>query len=287
MPIHLIEAGIVTSQRAAHVAEAPTLLAPAFVDRLQPAKHVRIPFIPRDRWLTAARESCRTLAEAVTASLRAGAFPVVLGGECTLVAGTVSGALAHDPELHLIYLDAHADFHTLATTQTHEISSMCLAHLCSRPAAALLWPGAKRIADDRVMLVGGRVMDAGEAGNLARTRVARVAFDADHAEARGVLTATRHKAVWVHLDLDLIDPADWGAVVQPEPGGPPIGAVAELLRGLAAIGTVRGIEVCGYDPSKDPGKPKLAGVLANLIAEICPALSGGRAPSPSSRSSSR
>ena len=41
---------------------------------LAPAKRVRIPFNPRDRWLTAAREACRTLSDAVGASLGAGAL---------------------------------------------------------------------------------------------------------------------------------------------------------------------------------------------------------------------
>src|SRR4030088_1510973 len=57
-PVHLLEAGIVTEQRFAGVIEAPAALGKAFAERLQPEKRVRIPFNPRDRWLTAAREAC-------------------------------------------------------------------------------------------------------------------------------------------------------------------------------------------------------------------------------------
>src|SRR6266571_3252152 len=108
-PLHLFEAGVVTEQRFAGLASAPVALAEAFQRDLSPEKQVRVPFNPRDRWLTAARESCRTLADAITVSLRAGALCGVLGGECTLVAGTLSGALAAEPDLLLVYVDEHDD----------------------------------------------------------------------------------------------------------------------------------------------------------------------------------
>src|SRR5439155_5769295 len=110
----------------------------------------RVPFNPRDRWLSAARESCRTLADGVIGSLQAGALVGVLGGECTLVAGSLSGALAVEPDLALVYVDAHGDFNTLATTPSHYVSGMCLAHICGRSIAPLLWPGARKIAEDQV-----------------------------------------------------------------------------------------------------------------------------------------
>lgn len=269
-PVHLLEAGIVTAQRALGLAGAPAALAEPFALRFAPAKRVRIPFNPRDRWLTAARESCRTLADAVAASLTGGAFPIVLGGDCTLVAGTVSGALASDAEIHLLYLDAHGDFHTLATTQTHDVSGMCFAHVCDRAVAALLWPGAKRLGGDRATLVGGRALDPGEAGNLARTNVGRVPFDAEHPDAPGLLSGARRKRVWVHLDVDLLDPSECAAVVAPVPGGPSLRAVGNLFRALATVATVRGVELCGYDPTKDP-EEKLPGVFADLLAELVPA----------------
>ena len=81
-PLHLFEAGVVTETRFAGMAAAPGTLSEHFVRRLGPEKHVRVPFNPRDRWVSAAREACRTLGEAVGSSLRTGATCAVLGGEC-------------------------------------------------------------------------------------------------------------------------------------------------------------------------------------------------------------
>ena len=124
-----------TEQQFAGLQEAPAVLGPLLMERLGAEKRVRVPFNPRDRWLTAAREACRSLADGVQASMREGATPVVLGGECTLVAGALAGALAAEPDLSLVYLDAHGDFNTLATTPSHYVSGMVLAHLCGRSVA--------------------------------------------------------------------------------------------------------------------------------------------------------
>ena len=274
-PIHLLEAGIVTEQRYAGAGTAPAALGGALAERLGPAKRVKIPFNPRDRWLTAARESCRTLADAVTSSLGGHALPVVVGGECTLVAGTITGALAVERDLALVYFDAHGDFNTLATTPSHYVGGMCLAHVCGRHVAPLLWPGVRTISDDNVALVGARQLDSGEVRNLDGSRVRRIRFDAEHPDAQGLLAFARQRQVWVHIDIDVVDPADMPAVASPVSGGPSLSALAELLRELAAVSDVRGIELCGYDPTKD-ATARLVAPLAELMSAAVrqPALAG-------------
>ncbi|MEK7863057.1 MAG: arginase family protein, partial [Chloroflexota bacterium] len=209
-------------------------------------------------------ESCRTLSDGIEASLRAGALCAVLGGECTLVAGTLSGALAVEPDLHLVYVDAHGDFNTLATTQTHYVSGMCLAHICGRSIAPLLWPGARRIAEERVALVGGRALDTGERQNLERSRVTRVPFDAEHADVAPVIAFARRKKVWLHVDVDVLDPADVPAVVFPAPGGVRAATLTDLITQLVTVADVRGFEVCGYDPRQDE-QHRLPATIADLF----------------------
>ena len=260
-PVHLLEAGIVTEQRFTGVTEAPAALGPAFADQLHPEKRVRVPFNPRERWLTAARESCIILSDAVGRSLTAGAQIAILGGECTLVVGAMSGALAVEPDLLLVYFDAHGDFNTVATTPSHFVGGMCLAHLCGKQVAPLLWPGVKKIAEDHAYLVGARELDPGEAGNLLHSKVQRIAFDRDEVDAPSLLAAVRRKPVWLHVSLDVVDPRELAAVALPVEGGPSLKALSEILRSVAQVAEVRGVEICGYDTRKDPGA-QLAGILA-------------------------
>lgn len=264
-PVHLLEAGIVTEQRYAGLGNAPAALSEAMADWLKPDKVVRIPFNPRDRWLSAAREACQVLADAVAASLTAGARPLVCGGECTIVAGTVPGALRVEPDLVLVYFDAHGDFDTLATTPSHHVGGMCFAHVCGRQVAPLLWPGVRGITDEHAVLVGGRQLGPGEAGNLSKSRVLRIPFDKERSDAPGLLAAIRRKPLWLHIDIDVVDPNEVAAVVAPVDGGPSLKSLGAVLAAVAAVADVRGVEICGYDPGKDPEK-KLPGVLAETVS---------------------
>lgn len=276
-PVHLLEAGIITEQRYLGVAEAPSALAPEVAALARPAKRVRIPFLPRDRYLTAARESCRTLADAVAASLQEGARCLIVGGECTLVAGTISGALAVEPDLALAYFDAHGDFNTLATTPSHFVGGMCLAHICGRKLAPLLWPGARTISEERVALVGARALDAGEAVNLDASKVRRIPFDPQHADAPGLLAFARKRPLWVHVDVDVVDPSEIPAVDFPVAGGASVRALCDVLASLASVAKVLGVEICGYDPRRELGPrpllPSLARIAVAALSTPIPTLS--------------
>jgi arginase len=270
-PLHLFEAGVVTEQRFIGLQEAPAALGPLLADRLGAEKRVRIPFNPRERWLSAAREACRGLSDGVLASLRDGAMAAVIGGECTVLAGALSGALTAEPELSLLYFDAHGDFNTIATTPSHYISGMVLAHLCGRSVAPLLFPGARKIADDRVALVGARSLDSGEMTNLERSRVLRILFDAEHAEAPGLVAWSRRRSVWVHVDVDVIDPREFPAVAFAAVGGPSMKDFGFVLKQVFAVADVRGISICGYDARADRERAlaaPLAELLVNAIGKV-------------------
>jgi len=177
----------------------------------------------------------------------------------------LSGALTAEPLLSLVYFDAHGDFNTMATTPSHYISGMVLAHLCGRSVAPLLFPGARKIADDRVALVGARALDSGEIANLDRSRVLRIAFDREHPEAPGLVAWTRRRSVWLHVDVDVIDPREFPAVAFAAVGGPPMKDFAFVLRQVFAVADVRGISICGYDARADQDHA-LAAPLADAVA---------------------
>src|SRR5438093_12915079 len=90
-PLHLFEAGVVTEQRFMGLQEAPAVLGPLLADRLGAEKRVRIPFNPRERWLSAAREACRGLVDGVLASLRHCITPEDWVGQCTMTSHARSG----------------------------------------------------------------------------------------------------------------------------------------------------------------------------------------------------
>ncbi|TMD59666.1 MAG: arginase family protein [Chloroflexi bacterium] len=268
-PWHLIEAGVATATHFAGMTEAPRALAGVIAPLAAPAKQIRIPFVPREQWVRAARDSCMALSEAVRGTVAAGSRPLILGGECSIVAGSVPGLYPRVEDLVLVYFDAHGDFNTLATTPSHFVGGMCLAHVCGKQLGPLLWPGVRAFPEDRVCLVGARELDPGERGNLDRSKVRRFALGPDGSgEASSLVRALRQQRVFLHLDLDVVDPAEMFAVNFPVPGGVSFDALGALLGQIAGVSTVVGVEVCGYDPRKDERRV----LPAKIIAAMAPTL---------------
>jgi len=91
------------------------------------------------RYLGAITEVCTAVADTTRAALEAGAFPVLLGGDHALAAGSIAGAASHlsktDGRLGALWIDAHGDINTPATSRSGNVHGM--------PLAALLGHGDK------------------------------------------------------------------------------------------------------------------------------------------------
>jgi len=188
----------------------------------------------------------RSLSEQVRAVVAGGGFPMVLAGNCGSSLGTVSGVRAASPNDHsaigVIWLDAHADFNTPETTTSGFLDGTVLAALTGRGWGALTAsiPGFRPVSDAHVVLVGARDLDAEEERLLASSRVmrveaARMQADGAHAALDPALTElARHVSrVYLHIDLDVHDPAEAQANQYAVPGGVAAGAVRDLVRVVA------------------------------------------------------
>jgi arginase family enzyme len=196
---------------------------------------------PRD-WsedLPAARPVLEAAAAEVSAALDQGELPVLTASDCTICIATLPTAARRIPGLRVLWLDAHGDFNTPDTTPSGFLGGMCLAAACGRWDAG--WPDTVEPA--AVSFLGVRDLDPGE-----RTEV----------EQAGVGTGVPGDGpVFVHLDLDVLDPSVL-APQFPVPGGLEAAAVRDVLARLGDEGRLVGLEVTALE---DP-----AGV--DLVAEI-------------------
>ncbi len=255
-----IEAGVVTPGGNASTLDAPPILFETLAPlvHLEAAAHVafdRTP--PMER---AAGLACKDLHGIVEETLARGEVPLILGGECSLIAGSLSAASNRISSLSLAFFDAHADFNTVQTTPSGYLGGMCLAHVCGLFVDPLPWSAASPFPGKNVFLIGGRSLDPGEMENLDRMGVRRIAPEASDAVLR-IRESMRDKPVWVHVDLDVVDPTSMFAVSHPTPNGIAFERLSELLSAAAKAGRVQGIEICGYLPGKDRQR-----VLPNQIA---------------------
>src|SRR5258708_7441566 len=96
-------------------------------------------------------------------------FTVVLGGDCTIVAGTVAGARRYlGQAVGLVFLDADADLNTPDTTPSGFLNGMALAHALGQGVTELAAAGGPppAVAPEHVSLVGFRALDPGERAGL-------------------------------------------------------------------------------------------------------------------------
>ncbi|MCX7800244.1 MAG: arginase [Fimbriimonadales bacterium] len=194
---------------------------------------VPVPLPPSDtepgfRGFRAFLEVAAALRERVAAVLAAGATPLVLGGDHSLSAGSVAGALDHFGEsLAVLWIDAHADLNTPDTSPTGNLHGMPLGLLADlgdggssrraeewELARARLLP-ATPLAPRRIGWLGLREVDPPEAARIRRFEGSFVATMHD-IDRHGVVAAldgvrrwmaeTRPDALWVSFDVDVLDP---------------------------------------------------------------------------------
>ena len=147
---------------------------------------------------------------------RAGDRPVCLTGDCCAAIGALTGLQRAGVEPTLLWLDAHGDFNTPATTPSGYLGGMPLAMLTGRGDLEILDAlRAHTIDDDAVVLYDARDLDPLEREALAASRVTHVT-SIDALDSFDFCRGPVH----VHLDPDVLNPLDAPAMAYPAPGGP-------------------------------------------------------------------
>ena len=200
----------------------------------------------------------RRLADRVTARILRGSFPVVLGGDCSILLGNLLGL--RTGRFGLVFIDGHSDFRHLGNAEfVGAAAGEDLALATGRGGALAGLEGlGPLVRDEDLVVVGVRNDD----GALAELREAGIEVHKaeDVVEAGAAATAERIlKALdgdrldgfWIHCDVDVLDPTLMPAVDTPEPGGLDFDQLTELLGGLLADELATGLEVTIFDPDLD------------------------------------
>lgn len=234
--------------------------------------------------LEAVSEVCAKLARRMQTIVERGSLPVVFGGDHSCAVGTWKGvAHAHGGQggLGLLWVDAHMDAHTPATTPSGMLHGMPLACLLGHGPTALTGiAGHARLDPHHVCLVGVRSFEPGEAVLLKHLGVrvfhmhdiARHGLEAVMREAIHIVGAAR-AGFGLTLDIDAVDPQDAPGTGMPVPGGIRALALCSALSLLAHSPALRGIEIVEYNPFRD-----VQGATAGLISDVIEATLAGQHP---------
>ncbi|MEV0034983.1 arginase family protein [Streptomyces sp. NPDC050804] len=213
------------------------------------------------------------LADRIEHHVRAGDFPVVLGGDCSIQLGA-SLALRRIGRYSLAAIDGSADFrHPGNSGHVGAAGGEELAISTGRGQRDLTDLEGLRpyLRDEDIRLFGIRDYDT-DREELARLRIPTMSVgelrEWGVAEMAGAVLQTLEvpgtEGFWVHLDADVLDPEVMPAVDSPDPGGLLPAELAVLLRTLVRSERCAGLNVTIYDPDLDPDGTAGA-LLADLI----------------------
>ncbi|MGH7572183.1 MAG: arginase family protein [Gemmatimonadota bacterium] len=217
------------------------------------------------------------LAEHVAAAIEADRFPLVLGGDCSIVLGSLLGLRDRAP-IGLAYVDGHCDFALPSFSTTGSVAGMALAFAVGRgdgPLARLAGP--ERLVQESDTVVIGRRDEFEEPFygrhsvrysdilDIPCERIAREGVAEAAASALERLAWPGLAGFWIHLDADTLDPAVMPAVDSPDPGGMQLDELAELVGILARHPKSLGLNLTIYDPVLDPDR-SCASRLVELLA---------------------
>jgi arginase len=213
----------------------------------------------RARFLPEITETCERIAAKVLDESRAGAIPLVLGGDHSVALGTLGGLAAAHGQGGVLWIDAHPDVNTPETSPTGNVHGMPLAAalgLAGDAFASEAWP-LPAVDPRRVALVGIRQLDEGER-RLLRDAGVRV-FTMSEIDRIGVERAVRESLdrvagagfVHVSLDMDALDPDVAPGVGTPVRGGLTYREAHLALELVAESGLAGSLEVVEVNPILD------------------------------------
>jgi arginase len=208
----------------------------------------------------AIREFSRDLAGRVGAIVRSGPFPLVLGGDCSILLGSML-ALRRLGRFGLVFVDGHLDFR-------HPGNSARLGAVAGEDLALVTGRGSERLTDlgglgplvrDEDVVALGEREDYPEWRDIHDTeitvwdlpRLRELGFAEAAGRAVEKLRANGVEGFWVHLDADVLDDALMPAVDSRQPGGMAYAELVELLRPLLRSGLAVGMEITIFDPELD------------------------------------
>jgi arginase len=190
--------------------------------------------------------------------------PIVIGGDC----GVSSGAVAHaadraardGSELAVVWFDAHPDLNTPESSPSGAYGGMVLRSLIDEgviPAA-------------RVVLAGERSWDDSEHAYATETgiRCLRVDELADAAALVDAVAATGARSVYVHIDLDVLDPAEIAGLLDPEPFGLAASTLVSTIKSLRARFTLAGATIASYAPASREDSVDDAPTILRIIGAL-------------------
>jgi len=190
-------------------------------------------------------------------------WALTIGGDCGVALAAVDHALARTGgDVAVVWFDAHPDLNTLESSPSAAFSGMVLRTLLGDGIGPLI--PATPLAAGRLVLAGVRSSDEGEDEFVSATAIRQLTVDdlADPAALVAAVEATGAGSVYIHIDLDVLDPGELLGLSDPVPFGVTPAALVAAVRALKGRFGLAGASIAGFSPaSPDEASDDLPTIL--------------------------
>lgn len=219
---------------------------------------------PKAKYLRPIVKACASLARSVEKIASDGDFPLVIGGDHSVVLGSLAGLAASarkkNEKIGVLYVDAHGDFNTAETSPSGNVHGECLSASAGIGISELvnLYFEGRKVDPKNICFVGCRDLDPGE--KILMKEAGATVFTMSDIDRQGFPAVVRKVSdffkshadiVHVSFDMDVLDPMFAPGTGIPLPGGLTNREALLLMEEMAATGKVKSAEIVEVNPILD------------------------------------
>jgi arginase len=185
---------------------------------------------------------------------------VVIGGDCGVSSAAVAHAVDRRGDLALVWFDAHPDLNSPESSPSGAYGGMVLRSILDDE----LLPAG------RVLLAGARSWDPGEDDFAAEAGIRALTVDevSDPTALVDAVAETGAESVYLHIDLDVLDPAELAGLLDPEPFGLGAAELAAAIKALRSRFDLAGATIAAYAPAGPDDAADDAPTILRVIAAL-------------------
>jgi arginase len=193
---------------------------------------------------------------------------LVVGGDCGVALGAIDHvSRAHGSDLAVVWFDAHGDLNTPDTSTSAAFGGMVLRAVMGDGA----WPltATHPVNDERIVLAGARSFDDAEAAFIEGSAMTALTVERTTADDLvAAVEASGARFVYVHVDLDVLDPARIAGITGPEPFGVEPATLVEAIVALKERFTLAGASLTGFAPASAEAADDDLGTILRVIGAL-------------------
>ena len=203
----------------------------------------------------------------LTALATLSGLAITIGGDCGVELASVQHAAANNDAMALVWIDAHADLNTPEESPSRAFHGMVLRTLLGDGPETLV--RGVPLSPLRVLLAGTRALDDGELTYIETAGVPVLAPDTLTPESlTAALAASGATSVYLHVDLDVLDPAEFSSIGYPEPFGISLATLLAVIAAAKAALPLAGAAVTEFAPASPDAAADDLGNILRIIGAL-------------------